>query len=176
MNPGRLVARTAVILMPLAVVGFVVTMVLNAFVPDGYDAYGEVAIPGSASLWLPAGEVTATFHTRVIGSPGGSGLPLPEISLTIIPPDGVAVPQVTENIGITMTFNNDSRRRMASVQVVAEGSYTIRTDGQVGGYIAPRLAFGRRSSYRWLPWVFVGLFGCAVLTLIGSQWRPARSR
>ena len=33
--------------------GFVATLVLNAFVLDEYDAYGEVPIPGSTSLHLP---------------------------------------------------------------------------------------------------------------------------
>ena len=42
----------------VAVVGFVATLILNAFVLDKYDAYGEVPIPGSGSLQLPAGEVT----------------------------------------------------------------------------------------------------------------------
>lgn len=38
-----------------------------------------------------------------------------------------------------------------------EGTYDITTDGQVNGYISPRLAFGRGSSFGWLVWVVVGL-------------------
>ena len=53
----------------VAVIGFIVTVILNAFVLDKYDAYGEVPIPGSTSLHLPAGELTVSFHTMVIGSP-----------------------------------------------------------------------------------------------------------
>ena len=33
---------------------FIVMLILNAFVLDDYDAYGEVPIPGSTSLQLPA--------------------------------------------------------------------------------------------------------------------------
>ena len=39
--------------MVVAVAGFIVTLVLNAFFLDDYDAYGEVPVPGSASLHLP---------------------------------------------------------------------------------------------------------------------------
>ncbi len=45
------------------------SLMLNAFVFDGYDAYGEVPIPGSSSLHLPDGEVTVSFHTVISGRP-----------------------------------------------------------------------------------------------------------
>lgn len=86
----------AILTMVIAVVGFVVTLILNAFVLDKYNDYGEVPIPGSASLHLPTGEVTASFHTAVIGSPSGGGLPVPQLSMNIVPPEGVPDPTVTE--------------------------------------------------------------------------------
>ena len=49
--------------MVVAVPGFIVMLVLNAFFLDDYDAYGEVPIPGSGSVHLPRGEVTVNFHT-----------------------------------------------------------------------------------------------------------------
>ena len=36
-----------------SIIGFVAVLILNAFVLDEYDAYGEVPIPGSSSLHLP---------------------------------------------------------------------------------------------------------------------------
>ncbi len=96
--------------MVVAVIGFIVTLVLNAFVLDDYDAYGEVPIPGSASLHLPAGEVTISLHTVIIGGPNGGGLPVPPLGVTIDPPSGVAQPAVTENFGSTTTVNNDAHR------------------------------------------------------------------
>ena len=71
-------------MMVVAVAGFIASLVLNAFFLDKYDAYGEVAIPGSGSLHLPAGEVTISLHTVVIGSPNGGGLPVPPLGVTII--------------------------------------------------------------------------------------------
>jgi len=165
----------AVVGMVVSVVGFVVTLILNAFVLDDYDAYGEVPIPGSRTLQLPAGEVTASFHTVVIGSPKG-GLPVPPLRLSIVAPDGVADPQVTENFGTTTTVNSDSRVRVWVMQVPAAGAYTITTDGEVNGYMSPLLAFGHGTSYGWVAWLFGGIFALAVVDLvIGTVWL-ARSR
>ena len=153
--------------MVVAVVGFIVTLVLNAFVLDEYDAYGEVPIPGSSSLHLPAGEATVSFHTQTIGSPSGGGFPVPQLGLTIVPPEGVPDPQVTENFGTTTTVNNDAHIRVWVVQIPAEGTYDITTDGQVNGYINPQLAFGHDSpTARWL-WAFAGLFVVGLLELDG---------
>jgi Short C-terminal domain len=145
--------------------GFIVTLVLNAFFLDHYNAYGEVPVPGSASLHLPAGEVTISLHTVVMGGPNGGGLPVPPLSVTIDPPSGVAQPAVTENFGSTTTVNNDAHVRVWVAQVPADGTYNITTDGKVNGYIDPRLAFGHASSIGYLVWVFVGMF---VVGLVGS--------
>ena len=69
----RVLTVVAVVTLLAALVGFITTMVLNAFVLDEYDAYGEVPIPGSSSLHLPEGEVIVSFHTIIIGS--GDGAP-----------------------------------------------------------------------------------------------------
>ncbi|MEO8816084.1 MAG: SHOCT domain-containing protein [Mycobacterium sp.] len=176
MSGARAAVRIAGIVSVLAVIGFVITLVLNVFVLDKYNAYGELPVPGSSKLWLPSGRVTVSFHTRVIGSPTGGGLPVPPLEMKIVPPEGVADPAVTENIGSTTTVNNDSRRRVWLVQVPAEGTYTIRSDGAVGGFIAPRLAFGYEGHYRFLVWVFVALFVAGQLGLACALWWRSRSR
>jgi Short C-terminal domain len=180
MNGARVATRIAIVVsvvtLVVAVVGFVVTLILNAFVLGKYNAYGEVPIPGSASLHLPAGEVTVSFHTEVIGSPSGGGLPVPQLGMSIDPPAGIAEPKVTESFGSTTTVNNDSHVRVWLVQVPAEGTYQIRTDGQVGGFIRPRLAFGHRSDYGSLVWVFVALFVIGLLNLTCAVWWSIRTR
>ena len=151
MTGGRTAPRifvvASVLTLVVAVVGFIVTLVLNAFVLDKYNAYGEVPIPGSSSLHLPAGEATVSFHTQTIGSPSGGGLPVPPLGLTIVPPEGIPDPQVTESFGTTTTVNNDAHIRVWRVQIPAEGTYDITTDGKVNGYINPQLAFGHDASY-----------------------------
>lgn len=164
----------AVVMLVVAVAGFIVTLVLNAFFLDKYNAYGEVPIPGSGSVHLPAGDVTVSLHTLVIGD--GGGLPVPPLGITIKPPEGAQQPAVTENIGSTTTVNNDAHVRVWMVHVPAEGTYDVTTDGQVNGYINPRLAFGHQSSYGYLVWVFVALFVIGLIDLALSVMWLARTR
>jgi hypothetical protein len=170
---ARIMIWISILTLVVSVVGFIATLILNAFVLDKYDAYGEVPIPGSSSLHLPAGEVTVSFHTQVIGSPGGGGLPVPELKLRLVPPDGVSDPKVIENVGSTTTVNNDAHVPVWVVQIPAEGTYGVQTDGQVNGYINPTLAFGHGSSYGWLVWVFVGLFVLGLIDLVASLFWSA---
>lgn len=166
----------SVVTLVVGVVGVIATLMLNAFVMDKYNAYGEVPVPGSGSLRLPAGEVTVSFHTQVISSPSGGGLPVPRLTMTLIPPAGVADPAVTESFGSTTTVNNDAHRRVWLVQVPVEGTYYVKASGQVGGFINPRLAFGQRSSHGQLVWVFAVLVVLGLLNLICALWWSGRVR
>ncbi|WP_024440599.1 MULTISPECIES: SHOCT domain-containing protein [unclassified Mycobacterium] len=172
---GRIPLVVTAGLMTIGVIGFVVALILNVFVLDRYDAYGEVPIPGSGRVHLPAGEVTVNLHTRVISSPTGGGLPVPPISVTVTPPDGVPDPEFEESIGMTTTVNNDSRRRLWRINVAEAGDYQIVTDGQVGAYIAPRLAFGKPAGHSALLWVFPVIFVLGLVNLIaGRLWAAPR--
>lgn len=163
----------SIVTLVAAGIGFFVMLMLNAFVLDEFDAYGEVAIPGTGTVALPAGEVTINFHTLTTGSDGG--LPVPRLGLQITPPDGVADPVITESVGGTTTVNNDARVRVWVAQVAEEASYEIVTDGEVNGYISPRLAFGHGSAYGWVVWAFGGLFVVAALLLVVSLMWSTRA-
>lgn len=171
----RIFILAAVLTLVVALVGFIVTLVLNAFVLDKYDAYGEVPIPGSSSLHLPEGEATVSFHTQTVGNMSGGGLPVPPLGLTIIPPEGIPQPKVDENWGTTTSINNDVHIRVWTVQIPAEGTYDIVTDGQVSGYINPQLAFGKDSSNSTMAWVFGGLFVVGLLELTAAILYAVRS-
>ncbi|MGZ4515602.1 MAG: SHOCT domain-containing protein [Mycobacterium sp.] len=166
----------AIVVMVVAVGGFIVSLVLNAFLLDKYNAYGEVAIPGSGSMYLPAGEVTISLHTVVIGGPNGGGLPVPPLGVTISPPEGVAQPAVTENISSTTTVNNDAHVRVWVARIPASGTYNITTGGQVNGFIDPRLAFGHTSSAGFLVWLCVATFVVGLVGALLSGWWLARTR
>lgn len=170
----RIAVLSAILTLVVAGVGLVAALVLNAFIFDKYDAYGEVSIPGSTSLHLPVGEVTISFHTMVTGSPS-SGFPIPDLKFTITPPAGVAKPQVTESISGTTTVNSDTHMQVWVVQIAEEGTYGIVTDGNVNGYISPRLAFGHGSSYGWLSWLFGALLAVGVVELVAALMWSARS-
>jgi hypothetical protein len=148
-------------------IGFVAVMVLNAFVLDEFDAYGEVPIPGSAEVHLPAGPAQISFHTSVTGSPS-SGFPMPPLRLNIVPPVGVADPVLTEDHGTVTTINSDTHVRIWTAEIPAAGTYQVRADGQVNGYINPRLAFGKQGGAGYLHWVFAAVFGLGLLDLIVS--------
>lgn len=153
----RIAVIAAILTMVVGAVGFFVTLMLNAFVFDEFDAYGEVPVPGSGRLHLPAGEVTISFHTVVTGGTGG-GFPVPALQLAISPSAGGPDPVVTETMGSTTSVNNDVRVRIWAAQIPADGIYDIETGGNVRGYIDPRLAFGRDTSAGGLPWALGGLF------------------
>jgi putative oligomerization/nucleic acid binding protein len=173
---AKISLTAAVVMMIVSVGGFIFALVLNTFFLDKYNAYGEVPIPGSGSLYLPAGEVTVSLHTVVISGPDGGGLPVPPLGVTITPPDGLAQPTMSENIGSTTTVNNDAHVRVWVVQVPAAGTYNITTDGQVNGFIAPRLAFGHSSSHGYLVWLFVAMFVVGLVDSIVSGWWLASTR
>src|SRR5262245_61604061 len=136
----RIAVMSAVLMLVVGGAGLIASLVLNAFVLDDFDAYGEVPIPGSKSLDLPAGAATVSFHTMVTGSPR-SGFPVPDLKFTITPPPGATKPEVIESVGGTTTVNSDTRVQVWLVRVAQAGSYDIATDGNVNGYISPRLAF-----------------------------------
>jgi hypothetical protein len=164
----------AVLSMVAAGIGLIASLVLNVFVLDEYDAYGEVPIPGSTSLHLPAGEMTVSFHTLATGRPT-SGFPIPNLSFSITPPAGVPKPQVTENVGGTTSINSDVHVQVWTVQIPQEGTYDIEADGKVNGYIDPRLAFGHGSTYGWLWWLFGGLMALGIVELVAALIWSAKS-
>ncbi|WP_374025578.1 SHOCT domain-containing protein [Mycobacterium sp. HNNTM2301] len=172
---AKISLAAAIVVMVVSVGGFIAALVLNAFFLDKYNAYGEVPVPGSGSLNLPAGDVTISLHTIVISGPD-RGLPVPPLGVTIAPPDGVAQPVVTENIGTTTTVNNDAHVRVWVAHVASSGTYNITTDGQVNGYINPRLAFGRNSSHGFLVWLFVAAFVVGLAGSLVSGWWLGRTR
>ena len=151
---ARILIWISILTLVVSVVGFIATLILNAFVLDKYDAYGEVPIPGSSSLHLPAGEVTVSFHTQVIGSPGGGGLPVPELKLRLVPPDGVSDPKVIENFGSTTTVNNDAHvPRMGGAD--PSGGHLRRSDRRPGERL-------HKPHARVRPWQFLWVAGVGV--------------
>jgi hypothetical protein len=177
----RILTTVAVLTMIASAVGFVVMLVLNAFFLDEYDAYGEVPIPGSRSVHLPAGDVTVTFHTVLVGGASGSGLPVPPLKYRIKGPVGVdgqvaTEPKLTEDYGTTTTVNNDARVRIGVLHIPVEGSYDVELDGNVSAYLDPRLAFGHGSSYGHVPWILAAVFGIALVDLFLARFWAARVR
>lgn len=172
----RILTTLAVLTMVASFIGFIVTLMLNLFVFDEFDAYGEVPIPGSSSVHLPQGEVTISFHTIVIGGTNGGGLPVPQLSIDMVPPEGVPNPTLTEDFGSTTTVNNDARVSVWVAQIPAEGTYDITTDGNVGAFLNPTLAFGHGSPYWYLPFMCGAILVVAIIVLVMARVWAARVR
>lgn len=174
----RLGPRIAVVVAVLAVVagavGVVVTLILNAFVYDEFDAYGEIPVPGSGQLALPTGEVTISFHTVVAGGSDG-GFPVPPLRLGLRPVEGGPDPVVTRTTSSVTSVNNDVRVRIWVAQIPRDDVYAVETGGTVGGYIKPRLAFGRDTSSAVLPWAFGAVLGAGLIGLAPALMWSART-
>jgi hypothetical protein len=160
----RILTVVAVLTMVASAVGFALALILNVFVFDEYDAYGEVPVPGSSSLTLPAGDVTVTFHTVLIGG-SGSGLPVPALKYRITGPNGVDA-ALTEDYGSTTTVNSDARVRIGYLHAPVDGTYHVQLDGNVSAYLNPTIAFGHGSRYGFVPWIMAAIFGFAVVDLV----------
>jgi hypothetical protein len=87
----RRIAIASKVFLIVSFVGLFASIPLNAFVLDEFDAYGEVPIPGTGTLHLPAGDVTISFHSVYPeGADTENSIPIPEgLEVTITPPRGV---------------------------------------------------------------------------------------
>lgn len=176
----RRVVAASVALMVLCIVGFVGTLVWHGFGGD-HDKYGRVDVPGSGTVTLPAGDVEIHFATRLATNGSGGALTVPSLRFSMDVPDGARDPVVTEDGGGTVVVNTAAHVRVWKLKVLDAGDYSVTTEGEVGGYIAPQLTFGRES---WVPvWpavvfalgfvVALGLLLVAAAHRGGSSSRPA---
>ena len=146
--------------------GLIGTVVLGA-TGEKYGSYGEVEIPGSALIDLPAGEVIVSFRA---GEHRGRGLTVPKVNFDITPPSGSPDPTVTEDLGSTVSVRGDAHRRVWFMRVAEPGTYRVTTGGEVNGVVEPRLAFGQTRSLEGPLWVFAGLAVISVDLLVAAWW------
>ncbi|MDX6371639.1 MAG: hypothetical protein QOD98_627 [Nocardioidaceae bacterium] len=161
----RRVLGASIALMVLCIVGFVGTLVWHSFGGD-YDKYGRIDVPGSGTVSLPAGEVEIHYAVRLATNGGGGALTVPNLSFSMDGPDGARGVHVTEDIGGTVTVNSSSHVRVWKLQVKDAGDYSVTTDGDVGGFIAPQLTFGQRSPLPAWPTVVFALGFVIALGLV----------
>ena len=66
---ARILIWISILTLVVSVSGFIATLILNAFVLDKYDAYGEVPIPGLDQSASTGGRGDSQLSHPVIGSP-----------------------------------------------------------------------------------------------------------
>lgn len=143
---------------------------VNAFVIADDDAYGQVPIPGSASLELPAGDVDIAYRATTL-TVGGKGVMVPPIQLDITPPTGVAKPLITDSMSSSSKTNREVTVRVFTVHIKQAGTYRIDTKASVFASQNPRLTFGHSSPYYWVMWPFIGLTVLAGIALgLSIMW------
>jgi hypothetical protein len=169
----RILTTVAVVTMVAAAIAFGFTMFSGMFSSD-YATFGEVPIPGEKSVELPAGDVTVSFHTILIGG-GGSGLPVPPLKYTITGPSGVDE-VLSEDYGSTTTVNNDARVRIGYLHLAQSGTYDVRLDGNVTAYLEPKLAFGTSAGFGPVPWILAAVFAFGLLDLFVARIWASRIR
>jgi hypothetical protein len=178
----RRVLGASIALMVLCAVGFVGTLVWHSFGGD-YDKYGRIDIPGSGKVTLPTGEVEINYAVRLATNGTGGALTVPNLHFSMEAPDGARDPTVTEDGGGTVSVNTAAHVRVWRLQVKDAGDYSVTTDGDVGGFVAPQLTFGQRSPMPAWPTAAFGLvflvaFGLLLVSALaashggGSSSRP----
>lgn len=178
MSSGGGAPRTAIIVSVIALVvgvlGIIASVMVNAFVIADDDAYGEVPIPGSASLELPAGDVDIAYRATTL-TVGGKGVMVPPIQLAITPPTGVATPLITDSMSSSSKTNREITVRVFTAHIEEVGTYRIDAKASVFESQNPRLTFGHSSPYYWVMWPFIGMTVLAALALGLSIWWSLRS-
>lgn len=170
-SASKIVSVVASLVAALSIAGLIIVVAVNAFVLDKYNAYGEVPIPGKSTVYLPAGEVAANFHVIT----NGRGTAVPPLHMNITPPPGVPEPDVSDDLGASVTVNNDVHRRVWAMRVKGEGGYVVSVEGPVNGYTEPRLAFGDNAGLDWPIWVLMGT-GLFSADLAFAAWWFRRRR
>jgi hypothetical protein len=158
-------------LLIVSAVGLFVSPFVNEYVFDEYDAYGEVPVPGSQTLHLPAGDVTVSFHAKYAeGDSMEAPIPIPQdLEMTITPPGAAPQPVVTRisDSDSDCSTDNDNRDGHCSVQeahITQAGDYTITTKANISPSVNPRLAFGHPSRFWFVTWLFGGLCVVSLVT------------
>lgn len=166
MNGSR-VARALMLVMgvvaALCLAGLISLAVLGG---STYKDYGEMDIPGSAVIDLPAGKVIVSFHVKT----SGEGIAVPPLRMSIEPPPGVRDPGVYDALGDSVTVNNEVHRQVWVMQVETAGRYPVSIDGPVADYDEPRLAFGRERGSEGLVWVLVAASVMSTDLAIAAWW------
>lgn len=163
----RIAITASVVILILGAVGAFASAMVNAFVIADPEAYGQVPVPGSASLELPAGDVDISYRAvnRTVGS---QGMLVPPIQLGITPPAGVAYPLITDSMSSSTKSNREFTVRVFTAHIEQAGTYRIDVKANVFESQQPRLLFGHSSPYYWVVWPFIGMAVLAGAALAAS--------
>lgn len=147
----------------VGLIGLGVSLVVY-LMTGGQDAYGEVQIPGSATLELPAGEVLISYRSTTSMS-GSDGAVIPMLPLKITPPAGAEKPTLTDAGRSSSKSGRELTADLFTAHIAQAGVYTIEVGDGGFSYGEPRLLFGYGSPYGSLLWWFGGVTAVGFVAL-----------
>jgi hypothetical protein len=167
----------------LGVFGFMALLAIGgiAYTQWTSRAYGEIPIPGSQRLHLPAGDVVVSLHSEVPNS--RTPVPIPQgLELVITAPSGVPQPRAIEKLDDRYTSQGmpwdaiDAYRTLKVVHISVDGDYNITTNASANESANPRLSFGYQIPFHLMALSLLGLsgFGLLVATPIAYGLRARK--
>jgi len=167
--------RVALATAAITVVAAVVLLVAEAFQANrDANAYGEVPIPGRASVNLPAGEVIVFYGERIGASdPSPFNVP-PNLRLRVRTTQGQLLGSTPYGFN---RFNDGDyvRRSIARIDVPEAGPYEAVSSTQLTGAVQPVVSFGKNGTRSFAYVIFV-LAGGLLLAAILAAATAARGR
>jgi hypothetical protein len=135
---GRVLAGIGIFLVA-ALIGTIIVGVANSNIFWGEaNQYGRVPIPGKKVLQLPSGEVLVNVAAALPGRGNETpDMPLPKLTLALVPTEGEAEPTVTGDLGYSTNANDeyvDTKRRVWKVDLPESGPYLAIVKGDFTGY------------------------------------------
>ncbi|MGA5544322.1 SHOCT domain-containing protein [Mycobacterium sp. NPDC051198] len=152
----------------VGLIGLGVSLVVY-FMTGGQDAYGEVPIPGSATLELPAGEVLISYRATTPMS-GSDGAVIPMLPLKITPPTGAEKPTLTDAGRSSTKSGRELTADLYTAHIAQAGVYKIEVGDGGFSYGEPRLLFGYGSPYGSLLWWFGGVTAVGFVALFPTAF------
>jgi hypothetical protein len=133
------------------------------------DTYGQLDVPGSATLHFPKREVEASF-TIGLYSTNFHGLDVPPLQLAVSPARGGPGAVVTKDVGGTATEETDhtssARIRIWRVQIPRAGDYRVDVTGTTGEYPGGQVEFGHAAGKPFTGVRRIGLLVAGGLALV----------
>jgi len=161
----------------VGIFGFMALMFLDglAYMHWTSKAYGEVPIPGSRRLHLPAGDVLVTLHAEAPAEVpnSDSDVPIPQgLELVITAPTGAPQPRVVGAYSGDVSTSHwipwepvEFYRQVEVAHIPVDGDYTITANANAGPPANPRMAFGYDSPFDTVAWIVLGLSGFGLLVV-----------
>lgn len=153
----------------LGVLAVTVVCAIALFVIEAFGStrsptkYGQVSVPGRASVNLPAGEVLIFYgdqparKTQLVVPPN--------IGLRVRTTNGQSLLGSTPFAGDQFADGNYERRPIANLRVPEAGDYEAVSSAAEVGAVSPVISFGENGTRDYSYVIFV-LFGGALLALI----------